>query len=98
MRLVPLLAVVSLILGTIKIGDQTILEFGQMTMLNMIFFLSTLLFAGLSTLSLVTTYWSFRKSVKITARIYAVLLSAACFGMTLYLGYYGVIGLMLWAY
>lgn len=98
MRLVPLLAVVSLILGTLKMGDQTIIEFGQMTVLNVIFFLSTLLFAGLSMLSLVTAYRSFRKSVKTTARIYAVLLSAACFGMTLYLGYYGVIGLRLWAY
>lgn len=98
MRLIPLLAVLSLILGTLKMGDQTILEFGQMTVLNVIFFASTLLFAVLSTLSLLTAYRSFHKPVKTVARVYAVLLSLACFGMTLYLGYWDVIGLRLWAY
>jgi CubicO group peptidase (beta-lactamase class C family) len=66
--------------------------------LNMVFFVSTLLFAGLSTLSLYTTYRSFFKPVRTMARVYAVLLSSACFGMTLYLGYWGIIGLRLWAY
>jgi CubicO group peptidase (beta-lactamase class C family) len=98
MRLVPLLAVVSLILGTLKMGDQTILEFGMFTAPNAIFYVSTLLFAGLSTLSLFTTYRSFRRPVRTVARSYAVLLSASCFGMTLYLNYSGVIGLRLWAY
>lgn len=98
MRLIPLLAVLSLILGTVKMGDQTMLEFGMLTVLNVIFFVSTLIFAGLSTLSLLTAYRSFYKPVKMAARVYAVLLSSACFGMTLYLGYWGVIGLRLWAY
>jgi len=98
MRLVPLLAVLSLILGAVKMGDQTILEFGMMTVINVIFFVSTLIFAGLSTLSLFTAYRSFFKPVRMTARLYAVLLSLSCFGMTVYLGYWGVIGLRLWAY
>jgi len=79
-------------------GDQTILEFGMLTVLNVVFFASTLLFAGLSTLSLFTSCRSFYKPVKMIARIYAVILSSACFGMTLYLGYWGIIGLRLWAY
>jgi CubicO group peptidase (beta-lactamase class C family) len=98
MRLAPLLAVLSLVAGVLKMGDQTILEFGQMTALNVVFFASTLLFAVLSTLSLFTTYRSFFKPVKMTARVYAILLSLGCFGMTLYLGYWGVIGLKLWSY
>jgi hypothetical protein len=98
MRLIPLLAVLSLILGTFKMGDQTILEFGMFTLLNAIFFTSTLLFAGFSTLSIFTAYRSFQKPVNTVARVYAVLLSSACFGMTLYLGYWGIIGLRLWAY
>jgi len=98
MRLVPLSAVLSLIFGILKMGDQTMLEFGMLTMLNVIFFVSTSVFAGLSTLSMFTTYRSFHKPVKTGARIYAVLLSSACFGMTLYLGYWGVIGLRLWTY
>lgn len=98
MRLIPLLAVLSLILGAVKMGDQTILEFGMLTVINVIFFVSTLVFAGLSTLSLFTAYRGFFKPVKMIARVYAVLLSSACFGMTLYLGYWGVIGLRLWTY
>ena len=98
MRLVPLLAVLSLVLGALGMGDQTILELGSLTMLNVLFFVSTLVFAGLSILSLITTYRSFFKPVKMTARVYASLLSIACFGMTLYLSYWGVIGLRLWAY
>jgi CubicO group peptidase (beta-lactamase class C family) len=98
MRLIPLLAVLSLVLGTMKMGDQTILELGILTVINVIFFVSTLIFAALSTLSLLTTYRSFFKPVKMAARVYAVLLSSACFGMTLYLSYWGVTGLRLWAY
>jgi len=98
MRLVPLLAVLSLIAGIAKMSDQTMLEFGQLTALNVTFFVSTLLFAVLSTLSMYTTYRSFYKPVKTVARVYAVLLSSACFGMVLYLGYWGVIGLRLWSY
>ena len=98
MRLIPLLAVISLILGAFKMGDQTILEFGLKTTLNVIFFVSILLFAALSTLSVYTTIRSFYKPVKTAARVYAILLTSACFGMTLYLYYWGVIGLKLWSY
>jgi CubicO group peptidase (beta-lactamase class C family) len=98
MRVIPLLAVLSLVFGALKMGDQTILELGMMTLPNVMFFVSTLAFAGLSTLSLLTTYRSFSKPVRKAARVYAVLLSLACFGMTLYLSYWGVIGLRLWAY
>jgi len=98
MRLIPLLAVLSLMLGSLKMGDQTILELGMPTVLNVMFFMSTLIFAGLSTISLLTTFRSFFKPVKPIARLYATLLSASCFGMTLYLGYWGIIGLRLWAY
>ncbi|MDH4156174.1 MAG: beta-lactamase family protein [candidate division Zixibacteria bacterium] len=98
MRVIPLLAVLSLILGVVNIGDQTILELGMVTPLNIIFFVSTLVFAGLSTLSLLTTFRSFFKPVRMSARVYAVLLSLSCFGFTVYLSYWGVIGLRLWAY
>ena len=98
MRLVPLLAVVSLILGIIPMQKQTMLGLGLMTPPNVVFFISTLLFAALSTFSLFTAYRSFHKPVKTVARVYAVLVSAACFGMTLYFGYWGLIGLRLWAY
>ena len=98
MKLVPLLAILSLVFGGLKVGDQTVLELGKMTIPNVVFYLSTLLFAALSIINLFITYRSFYKPVKTAARIYAVVLAAACFGMTLYLGYWGLIGLKLWAY
>jgi CubicO group peptidase (beta-lactamase class C family) len=98
MRLVPLLAVLSLIVGIIPMQTQTMLDLGLLNVTNVIFFLSTLLFAALSTFSLFTTYRSFHKPVRKTARAYAALLSSACFGMTLYLWHWGIIGLRLWVY
>jgi hypothetical protein len=98
MRLIPLLAVISLVAGVLKVGDQTILELGKMTLPNVAFYMSTLIFAVLSTANLLIVYRSFHKPVKTIARVYAVLLAASCFGITLYLGYWGVIGLKLWSY
>lgn len=98
MRIIPLLAVVSLVLGGLAVANQDLLEFGSLTAPNVIFFISTLIFAGFSALSLFFSYRSFFKMVNIYARIYAVILSSACFGMTLYLGYWGIIGIRLWAY
>jgi hypothetical protein len=100
MRVVPLLAVVSLIIAVagIVIAEQTVLELGQKTPANVVFVLSTWLFAGLSVLSLFTSYRSLFKPVNMIARWYAVALSVSCFGMTLYLGSWGLIGLKLWSY
>jgi CubicO group peptidase (beta-lactamase class C family) len=98
MRIIPLLAVLSIGLGCVMVANQTILELGQMTVRNIIFFISTLVFAGLSVLSLFFAYRSFFTRVKMIARIYAVILALSCFGITLYLGYWGIIGIRLWAY
>lgn len=97
-RLFPLLAVLSLVLGILKMGDQTILEFGMMTLPNVIFYMSTLIFAVLATVNLFNVYRSYYQSVNIIERVYTSLLAAACFGMTLYFIYWGVIGLKLWEY
>jgi hypothetical protein len=100
MRVIPLLAVIALFLGiTIMIvAKQTMLQLGQRTPANVAFSVSTWLFAGLSVLSLYTSFRSFSRPVTKSARAYAVIVSSACFGMTLYLGYWGLIGLRLWAY
>jgi CubicO group peptidase (beta-lactamase class C family) len=100
MRVVPLVAVGSLVLGILAIflADQTILELGKRTPANVVFFFSTLAFAVFSALSIVTTAASYTKPVRRMARYYATVLSAACVGMALYLGTYGLIGLRLWAY
>jgi CubicO group peptidase (beta-lactamase class C family) len=97
-RILPLLAVLSLVLGPLLIADQTILEFGTMTFRNIVFFLSTLFFAGFSILSVLVSLRSFAMKIGMFDRIYGLLVSAACLGMALYLGYWGIIGLRLWTY
>lgn len=98
MRVIPLLAVLSLVFGIFIVINQPLITVGQMTFNNMIFFVTTLLFAGLSILGLIFSIISFKKPVRTIARIYAVVLSLACLGMTLYLSYWGIIGLKIWAY
>jgi CubicO group peptidase (beta-lactamase class C family) len=98
MRVIPLLAILSLVFGFIVVSNQPLITIGHKTIHNMIFFVSTLLFAGFSVLSPVFAIISFNKPVKMIARIYAVFLSFSCFGMTVYLSYWGIIGLRIWAY
>ncbi|MHC4664645.1 MAG: serine hydrolase domain-containing protein [Planctomycetota bacterium] len=98
MRVIPLLAILSLVLGIVVVSNQSLVTIGHRTIHNLIFFASTVLFAGFSFLSLVFAIISFNKPVKKIASVYAVFLSLACLGMTLYLSYWGVIGLRLWAY
>ena len=98
LRIIPLLAVLSLVMACVVVGDQTMLEFGQMTVRNIAFYTLTLVFAGLSALSLIISYMGLRKPVKKIALVYGFILSSVCFAMTLYLGSWGIIGLKLWAY
>ncbi len=97
-RIVPLLAVLVLLYGFISVSSQSLLEFGQKSSANMQFFIVTLLFAALSLLSLLLAVRSFWKPVKTIARVYALLVSISCVGMTIFLFHWGIIGLRLWAY
>ena len=100
MRLIPLFAVLSLVIGmlTFIIIQPSILELGQRSFANVVFSISTVLFAGFSVWSIFTAFKSFYKPVKKLDHIYSVILSLACFGMTLYLYFWGIIGLRLWEY
>ncbi len=97
-RLTPLLAILSLVFGILIVMNQSIMHLSQMSFNNIVFFVSTLLFAGFSVLSIIFSILSFKKPVKMIARIYALVLSFSCLGMTVYLTYWGIIGLRLWAY
>jgi len=99
-RLLPFFTVLSFILSIVPfmIAQPSMLELGMKTVPNIIFYFSTLLFAVLSTLSLFIVFKSNKKTVYKFDRIFAILLSLANFGMTLYLGYWGIIGLKLWVY
>jgi len=97
-RIIPLLAVLVLLYGFIAISNQSLFDFGQKTFSNIQFFVATLLFAALSIYSLFLAIRSFRKPVKTFARVYAFVVSLSCVGMTIFLSFWGIIGLRLWAY
>jgi CubicO group peptidase (beta-lactamase class C family) len=100
-RIIPLLAVIILLFAFSLVGmqvSQSIAYIGQKTPTNVFFYLSTWSFAILSFLSLIFSIRSLKKPVQTGTRIYALILSLACFGMTLYWSYWGWIGLKLWAY
>jgi CubicO group peptidase (beta-lactamase class C family) len=98
MRIAPVLAIISLVLGIFVFANQSMLDLSQRSVNNVVFFVSTLLFALFSLLTLIFTIQSFLKPVRFTARFYSAILSLAFVGMTMYLGYWGIIGLRIWAY
>jgi hypothetical protein len=98
MRWAPLLAILVLTLGIYIFVNQSMLDLAQRSVNNVVFFVSTLLFAALSLLTLIFTVQSFFKAVRPTARVYSVILSIAFLGMTIYLTRWGIIGLRIWAY
>jgi hypothetical protein len=97
-RVIPLLTVFVLLCGFIAVSNQSLFDFGQKTFGNIQFFVATLLFATLSIYSLFNAIRSFRKPVKTFARVYALIVSLSCVGMTIFFYYWGIIGLRLWAY
>lgn len=97
MRIFPLCAVLSLIISIMALASQTVMEMGQPTLNNKVYFGLSITFAIFSLLSLISAVASFRKPVRVLARIYGLAVSLACFGMTIYLGYWGIIGLRMWA-
>jgi hypothetical protein len=98
MRIIPLLGVIFLLYGFIAVSNQSLLDFGQKTFGNIQFFIATLLFAALSFYSLFLAIRSFWKPVKTFARVYALIVSLSCVGMTIFFSCWGIIGLRLWAY
>jgi CubicO group peptidase (beta-lactamase class C family) len=97
MRIAPLLAVVSLVTGSVAVGGQNMLELGQITVRNVIFCVATVAFAAFSVMSIYTTYRGFVLPVRRIARLYTVIVSAACLLATAYLAYWGMIGVRVWA-
>ncbi len=101
MRVAPLAAVLVLIVAFTLVGmqaERSLALLGQKTAANVLFCIATWGFALLSALSLLFAIRSFSRTVKPFARIYALALSLCCVGITAYLGYWGIIGVRLWAY
>jgi len=97
MRIFPLISIVSLLYGFILIATQDPTYIAEPSLANIQFTISTWMFAVFSFVSLFFAVVSFRKAVRNIARVYALVVSLACAGMTLFLGYWGMIGLKLWS-
>jgi CubicO group peptidase (beta-lactamase class C family) len=97
-RIFPMLAVSSLIMGLFSISSQSLLDVGRMSLGNVVFFVCTLFLALFSICSLIAAVMTFKRPTNMFGRLYGLLVSLACFGMTVYLGYCGIIGLRMWAY
>jgi len=96
-RIFPLITIITLLYGFFMISNQDTMYFAEKTSASIQFTISTWLFAGLSFYSLFFAIKSFRKPVKIADSVYALIVSLSCVGMTLFLAYWGMIGLRLWA-
>ncbi len=96
-RLVPLLAVLSLVLALACFNSVPGAQVGQVNLWTVGVFLGTLLFALFSLWGLVLALRAPADQVHRGVRIHSLLVSLACCGLTAYLAYWHLIGLRLWA-
>jgi CubicO group peptidase (beta-lactamase class C family) len=101
LRLLPLVAIFTLLVSFTLLGIQTstsLTSLGQKTFINILFFLSTWIFALSALISLFISIRSLKTRDALVEKIYAILLSLSCVGMTFYWWYWDIIGLKLWSY
>jgi len=96
--LFPALAISSLLLGISVISDQTMVELTQRTNPNILFCISTYLFAAFSIAGFYLVIRDFKNSFKRPIKIYTTFASIAFIGFTIFLSYWGFIGLKLWSF
>ena len=95
-RVLPLLASLALFCMLGSVIDIAPIQLGVANAQTVLFFVFSLLFAGLSVAALVQAVRSYGWELNRWMRLHSTAVSAACFAMTLFLGYWGLIGLRLW--
>jgi len=95
-RVLPLTASLALCAMLGSVINIAPIELGAANGKTVSFFLFSLLFAGLSVAALVQASRSYLWDVNRWMRWHSTAVAVACFGMTLFLGYWGLIGLRLW--
>ena len=99
MRIWPLVAVLSLISFVvifILCGDDLIARLGNLTVWSAALFLVTIAFAVASVASAIALWWAPVGAVRRGVRAYSIAITAALLIATVYLAYWGVIGLRTW--
>lgn len=97
MRVVPLLATLSLVAFFWEVSGQPAMALGRPDALTITILTLSIVFPALSVAALLMAIRSFRFEMNRAARIHSFLASAACFGVSCYWAYWGLIGLRLWA-
>ncbi|MGH7949932.1 MAG: serine hydrolase domain-containing protein [Candidatus Binataceae bacterium] len=96
-RLVPLLATIALLLFIALPMNGSPIVLAQPNAITIATFAASIAFAVLSILALVLAVRSFRWEMNRFTRIHSCLVAAACFGLTWYFAYWGMIGFRTWA-
>ena len=95
-RLLPLAATAAFGLMLVSLLGLEPIQLGTANAHTIGFFLSSLLFALLSAGALAQSLRAWRWSVHPWLRWHSLLVGMACFGMTLFLSHWGLIGLRMW--
>ena len=99
MRIWPLVAILSLIAAVVIVvfsAADFIGRMGNMTAWSVSFFLATILFAVATVASVVALWRAPEQGVRLGVRRYSAMVTAALLIATLYLAYWGIIGLRTW--
>jgi len=100
MRLLPLIAVLSLIAGLslfVQGGNDAIARLGNLTVWSLGIFLTTLIF-GVASLASALALWLAREhKIRSRVRWFSVAVTSALLIATAYFAYWGVIGIRTWA-
>jgi len=96
--LFPFLAIFVLLVGISAVSNQNSVQLTQKTNANIMFCLSTYLFALFSLVGVYMVIVEAKGLFKSSQKIYTALVSLAFLGFTVFLNYWGIIGLRLWAF
>ena len=95
-KILPLMAILVLFIGIILIANQDIFYLGKRTLPNILFFISTWLFALLSLASLISAIGCLKRLVRKALRVYSMVVACTFVSMALFLWYWGIIGWKPW--
>lgn len=99
-RLLPLLAVLSLIAALILLlqaRNDSIARLGNLTIWSFGIFLTTLIFGGASLSSAVALWLARKREIRRSVRWFSIAVTSALLVATVYFAYWGVIGIRTWS-
>jgi hypothetical protein len=101
MLLWPLIAVLSLlsivVICMLSNLDVAISRMGNLTIWSFSLFLATIVFSSASAASVIALWRARKREISGIVRVYSTLITIALVITTVYLAYYGIIGLRTWA-